>query len=212
MSPPDPAEHNEGIGENAHRLAICVFCGSRSGSKPAVVTAAWQVGALIGKLGHELVYGGSGSGLMGEVARAAHMNGAPITGYVPRHIYEREIGIELPQQTLHITNDLFERKRRMIERADAFIALPGGYGTLDEICEILSRTYLSVLAKPLILLNTDGYWNGLAGLVNSLHEAGFANNDKAGRLFRITGSPDEAISMAEDGAMLAARPSADVAG
>jgi cytokinin riboside 5'-monophosphate phosphoribohydrolase len=159
--------------------------------------AARQVGALIGSRGHELVYGGSGSGLMGEVARAARMSGAAITGYVPRCIYELELGTVLPEQTLHITDDLFERKRRMIEHGDAFIALPGGYGTLDEIFEVLSLSYLNVNDKPLILLNTDNHWAKLIGLAGSLYEAGFANRAR-GALFHITGSPGEAIAMVEE--------------
>jgi cytokinin riboside 5'-monophosphate phosphoribohydrolase len=200
MDPIDPPKRNEGAKKRSRRFAMCVFCGSRPGCNAAVVMAACQVGALIGMRGHELVYGGSGSGLMGEVARAARSNGAPITGYIPRHIYESELGIELPRQTLHVTNDLFDRKQRMIEHGDAFIALPGGYGTLDEISEVLSRSYLNLTAKPLVLLNTDSYWDGLVGLVHSLHEAGFAERRPA-PMFRIAGSPDEAITMAEEGVM-----------
>jgi cytokinin riboside 5'-monophosphate phosphoribohydrolase len=208
MIPFDSPEQGDGAREPVRSLAICVFCGSRPGRRAGVDAVAGQVGALIGRRGHELVYGGSGSGLMGAVARAARLNGALITGYVPQYIYELELGIELPKQTLHVTHDLFERKRRMIEHGDAFIALPGGYGTLDEIAEVLSLSYLSLTTKPLVLLNTDNYWDGLVDLVKSLHEGGFA--DRAPEpLFRIAGSPDEAITMAEEGAKLMALDSKD---
>jgi hypothetical protein len=210
MIPLDSPEQNNVAREPARSLAICVFCGSRPGRRAGVTAAAQQVGALIGQRGHELVYGGSGSGLMGEVARAARVNDALITGYVPRYIYELELGIELPPQTLHITSDLFERKQRMIEHGDAFIALPGGYGTLDEIFEVLSLGYLRITAKPLILLNAENYWDGLVDLANSLHEEGFA--DRApGPSFRITRSPDEAITMAEESTKVLARDSMDMA-
>ena len=208
MVPPDSP--SECAHERDRSLAICVFCGATPGRRPGASVAARQVGTLIGRRGHELVYGGSGAGLMGEVARAARLNGAPITGYVPRHIYELELGIALPEQTLHVTDDLFERKQRMIEHGDAFIALPGGYGTLDEIFEVLSLSYLSVSAKPLILLNTDNYWDGLVDLVNSLYEAGFADR-RSRLLFRITRSPDEAIAMAEESTDVVTRDSMDMA-
>jgi cytokinin riboside 5'-monophosphate phosphoribohydrolase len=210
MIPLDSAGPGAGTRNRVRSIAVCVFCGARPGRRAGAAAAAQQLGELIGRRGHRLVYGGSGAGLMGEVARAAHVSGAPITGYVPRYIYERELGIELPKQTLHVTDSLFERKHRMIEHGDAFIALPGGYGTLDEISEVLSLSYLSLTAKPLILLNTDNYWDGLVDLANSLHEAGFADR-VPGLMFRIAGSPEEAMTMAEEGAEARVRDPSDIA-
>ncbi|GAA3681670.1 hypothetical protein GCM10022224_052410 [Nonomuraea antimicrobica] len=180
----------------AAALAVCVFCGARSGNRPAMVAAAREIGSLIGARSHHLVYGAGGSGLMGEVARSAQLNGSAVTGYAPRFIYERERGIDMPSQTLHITEDLFERKRRMIEHADAFIALPGGYGTLDEIMEVLCLRYLDVRDKPLILLNIDGFWRGLVRLADELHEAGFTSRGSAAML-HLAATPAEAVDLAE---------------
>jgi cytokinin riboside 5'-monophosphate phosphoribohydrolase len=199
MIPPSAAPPGAGRGELVSPLAICVFCGAKPGRRPAISAAARQTGELIGRRGHQLVYGAGGSGLMGEVAWAARRNGATVTGYAPRFIYERELGIAAPQQTVHVTEDLFERKRRMIEHGDAFIALPGGYGTLDEILDVLSLTYLQVGDKPLILLNTENFWSGLVDLADSLYRSGFADQDSS-VLFRTAGSPAEAIAMAEQAA------------
>jgi uncharacterized protein (TIGR00730 family) len=211
MIPLDTHTGRNGGEPPARRLAICVFCGARPGRRPTDSAVAREVGACIGTRGHELVYGGSGTGLMVEVAKAALLSGATITGYLPRYIHELELGlgIVLPEQTLHITADLFERKRRMIEHADVFIALPGGYGTLDEICEVLSRTYLSIDDKPLILLNADSYWDRLVDLVDSLYAAEFA--DKARGVPYLTArSPAEAVALAEQSMLSPARDSLGV--
>jgi uncharacterized protein (TIGR00730 family) len=183
-------------GESGPALTICVFCGSRTGHGAAISAAARELGELIGRHGHNLVYGAGGSGLMGEIAGAAARHGAPVTGYAPRFIYERELGMTMPEQTLRVTDDLFERKRQMIDHADAFIALPGGYGTLDEIMDVLSLTYLSVNAKPLILLNTENFWNGLIDLATGICEAGFADRGP-GMLMQLAGSPADALTAAE---------------
>ncbi|HEX5294219.1 MAG TPA: TIGR00730 family Rossman fold protein [Streptosporangiaceae bacterium] len=177
-------------------LAICVFCGARPGHREAISVAARETGALIGSRGHHLVYGAGGTGLMGEVARSVWSSGGSITGYAPQFIYERERDLAMPQQTLHITKNLFERKRRMIKHADAFIALPGGYGTLDEILEVLSLACLDIGHKPLILLNTENFWQPLVDLANSLHATGFTDRSP-GSLFRTARSPAEAIALAE---------------
>jgi cytokinin riboside 5'-monophosphate phosphoribohydrolase len=196
MIPSNMPTRDADPGKCVRSLAICVFCGSRPGLRPAISATARQLGELIGRRGHHLVYGGGGTGLMGEVAWSAWQNGATVTGYAPRFIYERELGIAVPQQTVHVTEDLFERKRCMIEHADAFITLPGGYGTLDELLTVLSMIHLRIGDKPLILLNTDGFWNGLVDLARSLYDAGFADQ-APGDLLRCAGSPAEAIAMTE---------------
>jgi hypothetical protein len=181
------------------RFTVCVFCGARSGHHPAVAAAAREVGRLIGARGYELAYGSGGSGLMGEVARSALRSGSAVTGYVPRFIHERDmldVLVDVPEQTLRITEDLFERKRLMIEHGDAFIALPGGYGTLDEILDVLSLRYLGVHDKPLILLNPEGFWNGLAQLADTFCDAGFASRGSDAML-HLAATPHEALLLAE---------------
>jgi uncharacterized protein (TIGR00730 family) len=177
-------------------LAVCVFCGARSGHHPAVAEAAREVGRLIGSRGYNLTYGSGGSGLMGEVARSALRNGSAVTGYVPRFIHERDVLTDVPEQTLHITEDMFERKRLMVEHSDAFIALPGGYGTLDEILTILSLRYLDVHDKPMVLLNVEGFWNGLVTLADTFYDAGFASRG-SDTMFHLAATPQEALRLAE---------------
>jgi uncharacterized protein (TIGR00730 family) len=177
-------------------LAVCVFCGSQHGHRPAAATAARELGKLLGSRGHSLVYGAGGSGLMGEVARSAHSHGSAVTGYAPHFIYERERDTDAPKQTMYLTKDLFERKRRMLAHGDVFVALPGGYGTLDEILDVLSLRYLDIGDKPLILLNTDGFWGDLARLADALYDSGFAGRS-AEEMFQLAATPLEAVELAE---------------
>ncbi len=173
-----------------------MFCGARPGQYPETAAAAREVGALIGARGHHLVYGGGGSGLMGEVAWAASRAGAGITGYTPRFLYERELAIAAPPQELQLTDDMFERKRLMIDQADVFLALPGGYGTLDEVLDVLSLNCLDVSRKPLVLVDTEGFWSPLLQAVESLQKLGFAD-DGQGVLFHTARSAQEALETVE---------------
>jgi cytokinin riboside 5'-monophosphate phosphoribohydrolase len=195
----DLAEGNGAPKKAPRSLAVCVFCGARPGTSPIIKAAARHIGQLIGSRGHQLVYGAGGCGLMGEVAWSAWRSGAAITGYVPYFIYERERTIQAPQQQLYLTRNLFERKRYMMEHSDIFIALPGGYGTLDEVFEVLSHIYLDRGDKPLILLNTENFWNGLVALTQSLYNVGFADRGPES-LYRVANSPEEAIRLAEEAA------------
>jgi uncharacterized protein (TIGR00730 family) len=182
-------------------LTVAVFCGARSGYDPLTTIAAGQLGAALGLRGHALIYGAGGSGLMGTLAWAASKHGARIIGYAPQFIYEREIGIAAPEQDLHITTDMFERKRLMIERADAFIALPGGYGTVDEVLDVISLNYLGVTPKPLVLLDVDAFWQRLSELAAALQGLGFATSGE-GSLFRVTSDPITALDIIETTAAL----------
>ncbi|MFI9271107.1 TIGR00730 family Rossman fold protein [Kitasatospora sp. NPDC052896] len=173
-----------------------MFCGARSGERAGITEAAREVGRLIGERGHRLVYGGGGSGLMGEVAWAAAKSGAPITGYTPRFLYERELAIAAPDQELHLTDDMFERKRLMIEHADAFLALPGGYGTLDEVLDVLSLNCLGEQGKPLVLVDAEGFWGPIRAAVEKLRGLGFADHGE-GVLFRTARGGAEALALAE---------------
>ncbi|WP_051942371.1 LOG family protein [Streptacidiphilus rugosus] len=176
-------------------LNICVFCGARPGAAPEAAELARQVGSLIGQRGHALVYGAGGSGLMGEVAWAASRNGAALAGYTPRFLYERELAIAAPDQVLHLTDDMFERKRRMVAHADAFLALPGGYGTLDEVFEVLTLNCLDVTPKPLILVDEE-FWAPVVAVIDSLQRSGFAGQGK-GALFETAPNAIEAVMLAE---------------
>ena len=186
-------------------LSICVFCGARPGAGPGPAEIAAELGALIGQRGHNLVYGAGGVGLMREVARTAQANGAHVTGVVPAFLYELERVRQAVAHDLVVTDDMFERKRRMIAKADAFIALPGGYGTLDEVLEVVSLAYLGQCRKPLALVDVDGAWDSLLELFGEVSRRGFTAPDVDG-LYRVASCAADAIDFVERRCLPVDRP------
>ncbi|MBS2532117.1 TIGR00730 family Rossman fold protein [Catenulispora sp. NF23] len=185
---------NAGSAPGAARpLNVCVFCGARSGSREALDLAR-ETGRLLGARGHRLVYGAGGSGLMGELAWAAFDAGAEITGVVPRFLYERERGLSAPPYEAVVTETMFERKQIMVDRSDAFLALPGGYGTLDEVMEIVSLKYLDACPKPLVLLDADDFWESFTATDRTLRRRGFVDA-AADRGFEVSRDPAEALDL-----------------
>lgn len=153
-------------------MNLCVFCGSRSGSDPAHGEAAGQLGRLLGTGGHGLVYGGGKVGLMGIVADAALHAGAPVVGVIPQALLAREVGhTGLSEQI--VVADMHARKRAMAERADAFVALPGGIGTLEELYEVWTWHQLGYHDKPVGLLNVCGYYDRLLEFMDHSVAQGF---------------------------------------
>lgn len=155
-------------------LSICVYCGSREGTRPAYASAAAAVGAEIGRRGWQLVYGGGRAGLMGRVADAALAAGGWVTGVIPRTLMEREVG-HTGLSELHVVDTMHERKRMMAERCDAFIALPGGIGTFEELFEVWTWRQLGYHDKPIGLLNVDGYYDTLLGFLGQSVAHGFVS-------------------------------------
>ena len=147
--------------------SICVFCGSRPGRSPAYAEAARALGRLIADEGWRLVYGAGDVGLMGETARAAKAAGAATLGVIPIHLMQREQG-KRDLTTLVVTEDMHERKKVMFMNSDAIVVLPGGAGTLDEFFEVLTWKQIGLHDKPILLLNTKGYWDPLADLVEQV--------------------------------------------
>jgi uncharacterized protein (TIGR00730 family) len=156
------------------RPALCVYCGSRFGANPAFTAAAKAVGAEIGRRGWQLVYGGGCVGLMGVVADAALAAGAPVVGIIPRTLMEREVGHRALTE-LHVVETMHERKREMAERSDAFLALPGGIGTFEELFEVWTWRQLGYHDKPVGLLDVDGYYAGLLGFLQGTVDQGFVS-------------------------------------
>ena len=152
--------------------SLCVYCGSRPGNDPAFAAAARAVGNAIGRRGWRLVYGGGGSGLMGQVADAALAAGAKAIGIIPAALMERELG-HRGLDELIVVETMHERKRQMAEHSDAFIALPGGIGTLEELFEVWTWLQLGYHAKPVGLLNVAGYYDLLLAFLDRSTESGF---------------------------------------
>ncbi|MFM2119250.1 MAG: hypothetical protein RL722_718 [Pseudomonadota bacterium] len=155
-----------------HPLALCVYCGSRPGLDPAHAQAADQLGQSLGQRGWRLVYGGGRVGLMGRVADAALAAGAQVTGIIPESLMRREVG-HAGLQTLEVVPDMHIRKRRMAEEADAFVALPGGIGTLEELFEVWTWQHLGYHQKPVGLLNVAGYYDRLLDFIHQMQTQGF---------------------------------------
>jgi uncharacterized protein (TIGR00730 family) len=155
------------------KFSLCVFCGSRSGVRPAYVQTAQTLGETIARNGWRLVYGAGDVGLMGETARAAIGAGATSLGVIPTHLLAREQG-KRDLSTLVITEDMHERKKVMFMNSDAVVVLPGGAGSLDEFFEVLTWAQIGLHGKPIFLLDVDGYWQPLLTLINHVIAEGFA--------------------------------------
>ena len=162
-------------------ISVCVFCGSRAGQHPQFVTAARDTGTRIARLGWQLVYGGGRAGLMGELADAALAAGARVIGVIPQSLMQRELG-HPGLSELHVVQTMHERKRLMAERSDAFLALPGGIGTMEELFEVWTWRQLGYHDKPLGLLNTDGYYDKLIAFVSDAVSAGFLHAEHSALL------------------------------
>ena len=153
-------------------MNITVYCGSNFGDNPHFEEAAHDLGAWIARAGHTLVYGGSSVGLMGAVSRAAIEGGAPVIGVEPEFFIEAGVA-QHDLTELIVVETMGERKSKMIELGDAFVALPGGVGTLEEISEIMSRIRLGLVPDRCFLLNVDGFYDPLSALLSSMVDEGF---------------------------------------
>ncbi|MEI6803611.1 MAG: TIGR00730 family Rossman fold protein [Burkholderiales bacterium] len=158
-------------------FSICVYCGSRPGTEPAYASAAAAVGQWIASQGGQLVYGGGHGGLMGIVADAALAAGGRVVGVIPKSLVEREWAHHGCTE-LHIVDTMHERKRMMAQRAHAFLALPGGIGTLEELFEVWTWRQLGYHDKPIGILNTQGYYQGLLDFMQHSMRQGFLNQSQ----------------------------------
>ncbi|MGB0498752.1 MAG: TIGR00730 family Rossman fold protein [Rubricella sp.] len=153
--------------------SVCVFCGSRAGDDPAFLADATALGEALGEAGIRVVYGAGDIGVMGAVASAAMATGGAVFGVIPQHLVDREVG-KTDIQTYVVTENMHERKKVMFANSDAIVTLPGGPGTLDELFEVLTWRQLGLHSKPVLLLNTGGYWDPLLELLDRIIARGFA--------------------------------------
>lgn len=157
---------------------ICVFCGSSEGARPAYREAAQRLGELLAERGIGLVFGGGSIGLMGAVADAALSKGGEVIGVMPESLVRREIG-HSGVTKLHIVETMHQRKALMADLSDAFIALPGGYGTLEELFEVITWSQLGIQQKPCGLLNIEKYWDGLLAMLDRAVDEGFVRPENS---------------------------------
>lgn len=173
--------------------SVCVYCGSRTGQNPAYQAAASQLGQALAADGVRLVYGGGSVGLMGTVAGAALDAGGRVTGVIPKFLEEREVMLQRVQD-LVITDDMHQRKRRMFEEADAFVALPGGIGTLEEVVEMITWAQLGRHKKPVLLADIGGFWGPLTELMDHMIDEEFITAQTMVR-YLITDNVGEIVPM-----------------
>jgi uncharacterized protein (TIGR00730 family) len=168
--------------------SICVFCGARPGNRPAYSQAARDTGRAIAASGCRLVFGAGDVGLMGEVAVAAIAAGAPSLGVIPIHLLNRERK-QRDMTNIIVTEDMHERKKVMFMNSDAVVVLPGGAGSLDEFFEVLTWAQIGLHAKPIYLMDVDGYWQPLIALLSHIVDEGFAERSMLG-LFSVIPNAD----------------------
>ena len=153
--------------------SVCVYCGSRDGLDPGYGRAAEALGTALAARDWRLIYGAGDVGLMGRVARSAQSAGGNTFGVIPTHLMELEVG-KTDLTRFVITENMHERKKVMFMNSDAIVVMPGGAGSLDEFFEVLTWRQLGLHKKPILLLNTNGYWDPLIHLVNHVIDQGFA--------------------------------------
>ena len=170
---------------SVHRLNVCVFCGSNAGSSPLILGEAEKLAQGISKMNLGLVYGGASVGLMGAIADTVLKKGGYVTGVIPNALFEKEVAHK-GVQDLRIVETMHERKKLMYDLSEFFIALPGGFGTLDELFEVLTWSQIGVHSKKIYLLNSDGFYDGLLSHLDSAVSAGFIKSEHRSylRVFR----------------------------
>ena len=154
-------------------MKICVFCSSSDAVGPDYFSVAAAMGTLIGSAGHTLVYGGGKVGMMGATARAVHESGGRVIGIIPEFMHRTGVTYEKCDQ-LVVTADMRERKAKMMAASEAFVALPGGFGTLEELSELITLLQFRLLTSPLALVNTLGFYDALAGMFDRFYREKFA--------------------------------------
>ncbi len=155
--------------------SICVYCGSQPGNEPEFIEAAKTLGTSLAERNIRLVYGGGSRGIMGAVSQSVQDNGGKVLGIIPDFLLPKEGEWDQSSENLEIaiTHNMHERKQRMFEESDAFIALPGGIGTLEEIVEIITWAQLGRHQKPIAFLNTNNFWQPMLELINHMKTSGF---------------------------------------
>ena len=175
---------------------VCVFCGSSPGARPLYAEAARELGTLLGRHGIGLVYGGGRNGLMGIVADAALAAQAEVTGIITEQLNELERG-HSALTAMHVVQSMHDRKAMMASLADAFIALPGGYGTLEELCEMITWTQLAIHDKPCIAVNVAGYFDPLIAQFDRAVDEGFVRPEQRGLIVAVA-TPADAIAILDE--------------
>lgn len=176
-------------------MRICVYCSSSEAVAPLYIEAAGELGRLLGQRGHALVYGGGNVGLMGVLARAATASGAEVLGVIPRMMVEHGVAYAAADR-LVVTATMAERKELMEREAEAFVALPGGFGTLEEIAQAITQKQLRYLQGPIAFVNVGGFYDALAAFFEQLYDERFAH-DAYRETYHLAATPAAALDYIE---------------
>lgn len=176
-------------------MNICVYCGSSSGNNEDILNQAVLLGEKFCESGHRLIYGGSSLGIMGTLADSVMKNGGEVVGVIPKNLFKREVahrGIT----SLITVDGMHQRKSIMADRADAFLALPGGFGTLEELFEIITWNQIGIINKPVVLYNYEGYFQSLINMIDHAVGTGFIK-PKNRKILRVAETPEECLQFCE---------------
>lgn len=174
-------------------MTICVYCGSSPGKNPNILSAAAEFGEKLAEQNIGLVYGGSSLGLMGKLADSVMENGGQVTGVIPENLFSREVAHTGISQLITV-KDMHERKYTMADLSDAFVALPGGFGTMEELFEIITWNQIGIIQKPVTLFNINGFYDPLLFMLDKSSKAGFIHEKNLG-ILKVADSADECIKL-----------------
>ncbi|TVQ65833.1 MAG: TIGR00730 family Rossman fold protein [Balneolaceae bacterium] len=170
---------------------LCVYCGSSAGNDPEITKIAVHLGSMLAESGTGLVYGGSSLGIMGTLANSVMENGGTVTGVIPRGLFKKEVAHQGITRLITVRN-MHERKSTMADLADAFLALPGGFGTLEELFEIITWNQIGIISKPVTLFNFKGFYDPLIRMIEQASDGGFIRDENR-KILNIAETLDQCI-------------------
>src|SRR6056297_3670462 len=172
-------------------MNICVYCGSSSGNSPDIINRAGEFGKLLAENGHNLIYGGSSLGIMGTIADSVMINSGEVIGVIPENLFSKEVAHRGITRLITV-KDMHQRKSHMAELADAFVAFPGGFGTMEELFEIITWNQIGLIDKPVTLLNWNNFYTPLLDMIHHAAEAGFIKQENI-KILQTAQTVDECI-------------------
>lgn len=178
-------------------MNICVYCGSSTGKNKEVSDQAVLLGELMCKQGHNLVYGGASRGIMGVLADSVMQNGGEVVGVIPKNLFQKEVAHQGITKLITV-DGMHQRKSIMADRADAFLALPGGFGTLEELFEIITWNQIGLIKKPVVVYNFNGYFDSLINMIDHAVSTGFIK-PKNRKILQVAETLEDSLKFCESG-------------
>ena len=176
-------------------MNICIYCGSSPGNNPEIVSSAKKFGKLLSDNGHTLIYGGSSLGIMGAIADTVMVNGGEVIGVIPENLFRKEVAHQGITRLITV-KDMHQRKSHMAELADAFVAFPGGFGTMEELFEIITWNQIGLLKKPVTVMNLNGYYDSLVKMIDQAVDAGFIKPDNR-KIVKVAETLEQCLEFCE---------------